>query len=46
MEIRELVERTGVPAKTFRYYDDINLLPPRQKSQMALEITQKLMWNV
>lgn len=28
MEIRELVEKTGVPAKTIRYYEDINLLPP------------------
>jgi DNA-binding transcriptional MerR regulator len=28
MEIRELVEKTGVPAKTIRYYEDIHLLPP------------------
>jgi len=28
MEIRELVEKTGVPAKTIRYYEDISLLPP------------------
>ncbi len=27
MEIRELAERTGVPAKTIRYYEEINLLP-------------------
>jgi DNA-binding transcriptional MerR regulator len=27
MEIRELVERTGVPAKTIRYYEEIDLLP-------------------
>lgn len=32
MGIRELVERTGVPAKTIRYYEDINLLsPPARK---------------
>lgn len=28
MEIRELVERTGVPAKTIRYYETIGVLPP------------------
>ncbi len=28
MEIRELVERTGVPAKTIRYYEEIKILPP------------------
>ena len=28
MEIRELVQKTGVPAKTIRYYEDICLLPP------------------
>lgn len=28
MQIRELVKRTGVPAKTIRYYEDIDLLPP------------------
>lgn len=28
MEIRELVEITGVPAKTIRYYEEIDLLPP------------------
>lgn len=27
MEIRELVELTGVPAKTIRYYEEINILP-------------------
>jgi len=27
MEIRELVELTGVPAKTIRYYEEIALLP-------------------
>ncbi len=27
MEIRELVRKTGVPAKTIRYYEDIGLLP-------------------
>ncbi len=27
MEIRELVEITGVPAKTIRYYEEIDLLP-------------------
>ena len=28
MEIREIVEKTGVPAKTIRYYEEIGLLPP------------------
>lgn len=28
MEIRDLVEHTGVPAKTIRYYEEINILPP------------------
>lgn len=28
MEIRELVELTGIPAKTIRYYEEIKLLPP------------------
>jgi DNA-binding transcriptional MerR regulator len=28
MEIRELVQKTSVPAKTIRYYEDIGLLPP------------------
>jgi len=27
MEIRKLVELTGVPAKTIRYYEEINILP-------------------
>jgi DNA-binding transcriptional MerR regulator len=27
MEIRKVVEKTGVPAKTIRYYEEINLLP-------------------
>ncbi|MCH7662552.1 MAG: MerR family transcriptional regulator [Chloroflexi bacterium] len=28
MEIRELVKHTGVPAKTIRYYEEIDILPP------------------
>jgi len=28
MEIRELAESTGVSAKTIRYYEGINILPP------------------
>ncbi|MDH5506038.1 MAG: heavy metal-responsive transcriptional regulator [Anaerolineae bacterium] len=28
MQIQELVARTGVSAKTIRYYESINLLPP------------------
>lgn len=28
MEIREVVRKTDVPAKTIRYYEDIGLLPP------------------
>lgn len=27
MEIRKLVKHTGVPAKTIRYYEEINILP-------------------
>ena len=33
MEIRTLVERTGVPARTIRYYEAVGVLPPpRRKS--------------
>lgn len=28
MEIRELAKSTGVSAKTIRYYEEINILPP------------------
>jgi DNA-binding transcriptional MerR regulator len=28
MEIRELAKRSGVPARTIRYYEDIRLMPP------------------
>ncbi len=28
MRIHELAQRTGVPAKTIRYYEEIQLLPP------------------
>jgi len=31
MEIGELVKKTGVPAKTIRYYEDIELLPPPER---------------
>lgn len=31
MEIRELVERTGTPAKTIRYYESIGVLPPPER---------------
>jgi DNA-binding transcriptional MerR regulator len=31
MEIRELVEFTGVPAKTIRYYETIGVLPPPER---------------
>lgn len=28
MKISELEQQTGVPAKTIRYYESIDLLPP------------------
>ena len=31
MEIRELANITGLPAKTIRYYEEINLLPPPKR---------------
>ncbi len=31
MEIREVVERTGVPPKTIRYYESIDLLPEPER---------------
>ena len=31
MEIRELVQKTGVPAKTIRYYEEIGMLPPPER---------------
>src|SRR5262245_18806960 len=31
-QIRELSVRTGVPAKTIRYYEQIGLLPPAQRA--------------
>ena len=41
MEIRELVEKTGVPAKTIRYYEDISLLPPpKRKPNSYREYTE------
>jgi hypothetical protein len=30
MQIRNVVQHTGVPAKTIRYYEQIGLLPPRR----------------
>ena len=32
MKIRQLAAHTGVPDKTIRYYEDIGLLPPPQRS--------------
>ncbi len=41
MEIRELAERTGVPAKTIRYYEEIALLPsPPRKSNGYREYSE------
>ena len=31
MQIRELSQRTGLPAKTIRYYETIGLLPPPKR---------------
>lgn len=31
MEIRDLAVRTGVPAKTIRYYESIRVLPPPER---------------
>lgn len=32
MQIQELAKRTGVPAKTIRYYESIGLLPPPERA--------------
>lgn len=32
MQIKEMSERSGVPVKTIRYYEQIGLLPPAQRS--------------
>jgi DNA-binding transcriptional MerR regulator len=32
MQIRDLVEASGVPAKTIRYYESIGLLPPPERA--------------
>lgn len=32
MRIQELAERTGVPAKTIRYYESIGLMPPPKRT--------------
>ena len=31
MEIRELEERTGIPARTIRYYEQASVLPPPRR---------------
>lgn len=42
MEIRELVSNTGVPAKTIRYYEEIQLLPaPARKSNGYREYSEE-----
>lgn len=33
MEIRDITRLTGVPAKTVRFYEEINLLPPPPRKQ-------------
>lgn len=38
MEIRELVEHTGVPAKTIRYYESIGVLPPPERKSNGYRI--------
>ncbi len=41
MEIRELAKRTSVPAKTIRYYEEIELLPtPKRKPNGYREYTE------
>lgn len=32
MQIRELVQASGVPAKTIGYYESIGLLPPSERA--------------
>ncbi len=32
MLIGELAERSGVPAKTIRYYEDLDILPPPRRT--------------
>lgn len=33
MQIRELAKRTGVPAKTIRYYESIGLMPAPERAE-------------
>ena len=37
-QISKLSERTGVPAKTIRYYEEIELLPPAQRAENGYRI--------
>ncbi len=41
MQIRELAERTGVPAKTIRYYETIELLPPPRRKPNGYRVYQE-----
>lgn len=41
MEIRELAERTGIPAKTIRYYESIGVLPPPERKHNGYRVYRK-----
>ena len=38
MQIRELADKTGVPAKTIRYYESIGILPPPKRQPNGYRI--------
>lgn len=41
MEIRELAECTGIPAKTIRYYESIGVLPPPERKPNGYRVYRK-----
>lgn len=38
LRIGELSDRTGVPCKTIRYYEEIGLLPPARRAQNSYRV--------
>ena len=44
MQIQELSQRTGVPAKTIRYYESIDLLPAPKRRANGYRDYRDAMW--